>query len=590
MSATEDATTHSRTAADPVPAAALATIALAVLTGAVIGATFALVSAPRTQPLFEARLPWTADAPSAAEWPREPRTGESATVQLVGTQLTLVVRAPRAPVARELAAGIANRREAGVSALAGARAQARARWMSRQRPEPLPDLSPAAERASLLIAAAQRDRDLAACLPAPYAGAATRAPEPPANVRTRLDEIANASTDADVTVLARALQSAATDEAAWFAAGVPSPQASAAVRGANWRAWQLERADSLSALAARLTQSEAPLQRSLAVSASAPLLAQIDAASPSAYDELLLAAGPSPMPAAVPLPDAWMRLLGMGALLGAIGAGLAASLGMLLRTTGPRPALAFTPVRDPGAQGPWLHLVAGPNATAVARATLELAAHALARGERVLVVDGGAKLALHERFGREARWGLMECLLADMPVLGLVQYGGRPGFYLLAHGNAARGEGWASLGQRLDDAKPHFGRIVLALDTTAPRAIGDSLLGRPLEGWWADAVERLPRAAVELTARLGIAFSALDIDAIDEVQLELLSARVEALRSHPPVVAAVPVGPAPVPEPRRVVTLPPQGVILDCDLQVLQRLRFLAWMRRVQSENRPATV
>jgi hypothetical protein len=160
----------------------------------------------------------------------------------------------------------------------------------------------------------------------------------------------------------------------------------------------------------------------------------------------------------------------------------------------------------------------------------------------------------------------------------------------LAHGNAARGEGWASLGQRLDDAKPHFGRIVLALDATAPRAIGDALLGRPLEGWWAEAVDRLPKAAVELTARLGIAFSAMDLDAIDEVQLELLSARVEALRSHQPTVAALPMEPAPAPEPRRVATLPPQGVILDCDLQVQQRLRFLAWMRRVQSENRPATV
>lgn len=590
MSATEDATPQSRMPTDPVPAAALATLALAVLTGAVIGATFALVSAPRTQPLFEARLPWTADAPSAAEWPREARPGESAALQTIGTRLTLVVRAPRAPVARELAAGIARRREAGVSALAGARAQARARWISRQRSEPLPDLSPAAERASQLLAAAQRDRDLAAFLPAPYAGAAARAPEPPANVRSRLEAIANASTDAEVTMLARALQSAATEEASWFAAGVPSPQASAAVRGATWRAWQLARADSLGAMAARLTAQETPLQRSLAVSASAPLLARLDASSPSAYDELVLAAEPSPLPVAVPLPDAWLRLLGMGALLGAIGAGLAASLGMLLRTTGPRPLLAFTPVRDPGAQGPWLHLVAGPNATAVARATLELAAHALARGERVLVVDGGAKLALHERFGREARWGLMECLLADMPVLGLVQYGGRPGFYLLAHGNSARGEGWASLGQRLDDAKPHFGRIVLALDSSAPRAIGDALLGRPLEGWWAEAVDRLPKAAVELTARLGIAFSAMDLDAIDEVQLELLGARVEALRGHQPASVPAATVVMPTAEPRRIAALPPQGVVLDCDLQVQQRLRFLAWMRRVQSENRPATV
>ena len=586
---------HPRVAADTVPAAALVTLALAVLTGAVIGATFALVSAPRTQPLFEVRLPWMAGAPTLAEWPREPRAGESARLVVSGARLMLVVRAPRAPIARELAAGIVRRREAGAAAIAGARAQARARWIARRRSEPLPDLSPAAQRASLLLAAAQRGRDLAQCLPPPYAGGDARAPQPPPGVIAALARIEGSSQAADVSALAQALRDAAAAEAAWFAAGVPSPQASTAVRGGAWRAWQLERADSLSALATRLTADETALQCSLATSAAAAMLTDLDAARSPAYDELLLAAPfaaplAAPLPAAVPLGDAWLRLLGMGALLGAIGAGLAAAGGLLLRSTGVRPALVFTPARDPSAAGPWLHLVAGPNATAVARATLELAAHALARGERVLVVDGGARLALHERFGREARWGLMECLIADMPVLGLVQYGGRPGFYLLAHGNAARGEGWASLGQRLDDAKPHFGRIVLALDATAPRAIGDSLLGRALEGWWAERVDRLPRAAVELTARLGIAFSALDLDAIPEVQLELLSARVEALHSRAPEAAAVRPEPVAMPAIRPAPAAPVQPVILDCDLQVLQRLRFLAWMRRVQSENRPATV
>jgi hypothetical protein len=31
---------------------------------------------------------------------------------------------------------------------------------------------------------------------------------------------------------------------------------------------------------------------------------------------------------------------------------------------------------------------------------------------------------------------------------------------------------------------------------------------------------------------------------------------------------------------------PLEPIVLDCDLQVVQRLRFLAWMRRVEAEER----
>ena len=458
----------------------------------------------------------------------------------------------------------------------------------------MPLLSPGAERASLLLAAAQRDRDLAACLPAPYAGDARASglppgapPQTPASVRAALESLAQCAQEGDALTLKQDLREAALAEDAWFGAGVPAPGASAAVRGAHWRAYTLARADSLSALAAQVLTSETPLQQALAPAAAVETIAALDAELPAGYQALADATPLGPLPAAVPLPAAWARLLGLGALFGALGAGAAAALGLLTRRVGRRAAVAFAPARDPGAEGPWLHLVAGPNATAVARATLELSAHALARGERVLVVDAGPRLVLHERFGREARWGLMECLLADMPILGLVQYGGRPGFYLLAHGNAARGEGWASLGQRLDDAKPHFGRIILALDSGAPRAIGDALLGRALEAWWAAPVQRLPRIAVELTARLGIAFSGLGLDAIPEVQLELLSARVEALRGRPVAPRLEPMVAVPALAVAQVMAPVPEPVILDCDLQVRQRLRFLAWMRRVQSESHP---
>jgi hypothetical protein len=248
--------------------------------------------------------------------------------------------------------------------------------------------------------------------------------------------------------------------------------------------------------------------------------------------------------------------------------------------------MLLAPRRDPGARGAWLHLVAGPSSAAVARAAMELSAHALARGERVLVVDGGPRLRLHERFGREARWGLMECLLADMPVLGLVQYGGRPGFYLLAHGNATRGEGWSALGQRLDDARLHFGRIVLAVDASAPHALGAALAGRLLEGWWAGSPKRLPAVAVALSDRLGIPLSSIDLGAVSDGSLEELGGRVTALsRAHVPVYTPVIVS-VHAPEPEPLPVAPQQPIVMDCDLQVRQRLRFLAWMRRVQAERR----
>lgn len=291
-------------------------------------------------------------------------------------------------------------------------------------------------------------------------------------------------------------------------------------------------------------------------------------------------------PRVEPIVSAWRTWLGGGALLGALAAMLAAGLGLWLRRFRGAGAPVVVPASDPGSPERWLHVVAGPSPLAIARGVTELAAHALARGERVLVVDGSARLRLHERFGREARWGLMECLLADMPVLGLVQYGGRPSFYLLAHGKAGRGDGWAALGQRLDEARPHFGRVILALDVAAPGAVGDSLRGRAVEGWWAEPLARLPRHAQELADRLGIALSNMDLTDMPEASLELLSGRARALAAMVSTVETVgePVLQPPAPGP--VVEAPPEPIVLDCDLQVRQRLRFLAWMRRVQSERR----
>ena len=56
---------------------------------------------------------------------------------------------------------------------------------------------------------------------------------------------------------------------------------------------------------------------------------------------------------------------------------------------------------------------------------------------------------------------------------------------------------------------------------------------------------------------------------------------------QPVLAAAAPVvEPAAEVAPVAVAVSPAEPVILDCDLQVRQRLRFLAWMRRVQAESR----
>jgi hypothetical protein len=71
-----------------------------------------------------------------------------------------------------------------------------------------------------------------------------------------------------------------------------------------------------------------------------------------------------------------------------------------------------------------------------------------------------------------------------------------------------------------------------------------------------------------------------------EATLEALLARVAELRPEGPVPEPAPItAPAAVrrSEPTRPALEP---IVLDCDLQVLERLRFLAWMRRLQADHR----
>jgi hypothetical protein len=583
MSAREDAIKR-----PPRPSAGFTTLILATLAGVALGVLVALVNAPPSLPLFEARAPWVDEAPVAPDGHEARRPGESVEIVAVPGGRELRVCAPRAPQARRLAAQLAFRRAAHLDELEAARAALVERWRSRLLPSPLPPFSPPAECASLLLADAQRRRELVAALPAVYASAgAAPPPTPVPAVGAEESALARSAAAADPEACRRALFALAAAEDARDTRGVPSARAPAPERVAAWRRAQLDRADSLAALAARMLVGETPLQQDLAVAGAPERLVLLAADRPDPYAPLAANAAVTPITVS-PLAGSWAGLLGAGGALGGIAACVCASLGLRLRRvrrTGREP---FQAERDPDEALPWLHVVAGPTPASVVRAALELAAHSLARRDRVLVIDAGARLRLHERLGRESRWGLTECLQGDMPVLGLVQYGGRPGFYLLAHGHAALGGTWAGLGRCLDDARLHFGRIILAIDATAQHALGDALAGRALEGWWGAPVTRLPDHAVALSARLGIAFSGIDLSGLPEASLEALSRRVGALAALLPPAPEVMAEPIPEPVLPAFVPPAPEPIVLDCDLQVRQRLRFLVWMRRVQSEGRQA--
>lgn len=245
------------------------------------------------------------------------------------------------------------------------------------------------------------------------------------------------------------------------------------------------------------------------------------------------------------------------------------------------PRLGAVPPRAPEATGAWLHVVSASSVPLLSRAVFELAARLLAGGHRVLLVDGSPRLRLHERFGRESRWGVTECLHGGLPVLGSVQDTGRLGLYLLAHGTPGRGLEWSRLAATLAAARPHVGRAILALDPDAPAAIGESLTGMHLEGWWPQGGREARRAA-GIGGRLGIQFSDLNLDGLLVPRLEALEARVWGL-IVPPIEVEAPPAETPGATPAEVQdeTAP---VHLASDPRVRERLRFLLWMRRVEAE------
>ena len=252
------------------------------------------------------------------------------------------------------------------------------------------------------------------------------------------------------------------------------------------------------------------------------------------------------------------------------------------RWDGPRSQrLGVVTPRAPEATGAWLHVVSGASVPVLSRAVFELAARFLAGGHRVLLVDGAPKLRLNERFDRESRWGVVECLGGGLPVLGLVQDSGRLGLYLLAHGTAQGEADWPRIGPILDEARPYFGRVIIALDPDTPAAFGEALSGVHLEGWWPQGGSEARRAA-GIGGRLGIQFVDLNLDSMLVPRLEALDARLWALLVPAPAAEPLPAQPTETPAAQAHGASEP--ISLESDPRVRERLRFLLWMRHVEAE------
>ena len=558
-----------------------------LLLGGLIGATAAIALAPPQGARFEARQPWVVAAPSAQDWPRTPSAGERVRLDHDADGATLVVTGADAAGARSLARAFAGWQSPGAPTLEEALARLRLEWKTELSESP-PHRTPVAECASILFARAIWGRTLADRLPIPAPAVPPEDAVPPEGVLAGWDDVRQAVAAADPKQLLVALREAAARENAWFANRDLWHGELAAVRAERWRRWQDHRAEELEARAERMLMTQPLLQRRFAELAAHPHLVEFDQALNDPWEPFASADPGSLRPLVRPIARVWLPPIEWGA---GIGAALALTLTLLLawrRARAPATeAERLGPlVLDASEPGPSLHVITGPTAAAVTRGALELAARRLAFGERVLLVDGSPRIRLHERLGRDARWGLLECLAAEMPVLGLIQYAGHPGLYLLPHGNADRAVGWSRLGQKLEEVVPHFGRIILALDPQAPAEVGDALLGAAMEGWWGQLEGGFSRAQEQATARFGIVFHSLDLEPMSEATLEAVSVRVAALRPAGPVPEPAPIT-APVaikrPEPVQPALEP---IVLDCDLQVLERLRFLAWMRRLQAGHR----
>jgi hypothetical protein len=124
---------------------------------------------------------------------------------------------------------------------------------------------------------------------------------------------------------------------------------------------------------------------------------------------------------------------------------------------------------------------------------------------------------------------------------------------------------------------------VLTLDFAVPAEAGPAFVGLEPAAWWCPD-ESASILSAALAERIGIPLRNIELSRSADVFHELK----EQVSDPGPGVAAASSAPAPAPDPGSGGlgarnALPP--VIVDCDLQVRERLRFLIWMRRVQAES-----
>ncbi len=255
-----------------------------------------------------------------------------------------------------------------------------------------------------------------------------------------------------------------------------------------------------------------------------------------------------------------------------------------------RPARARRPAMPPAAAAEWvaspawLQIVSGPDAGPLTRGLTEIAGAWVACGERVLVVDGARRLRLHEALGHGAGPGLLECLAGTLPVLEAIQGGAGESLCFLPRGNPMRSEVWPQLGRLLLETRPHFDRVVLALDFAVPREAGLALEGLEAAAWWCpDGFASILSEA--LAERIGIPLRDIMLPPSENVMPEPAAGRPASIGPGIPPQAPAPssAGPA-VMEVRARPRI--EAPVVDCDLQVRERLRFLVWMRSVQAEGR----
>jgi len=546
---------------------------VAIVPGALFGA--ALLTLPDflpSLPRYECVIPWRGPIPAGTnETPGDERAA------LVRGGGALSVRAPGAAAARDFAERLALARATG-SAPAARRERLRTELAARDL-APLPALAPPTECAVLLRARAAVGRALAGDGSVGGEEAAANA-LPPSLVEAdgAVEQAALALTP---DALRKALAGADRAEADWLAELARSGRVGMFQR---WRERERGRAAEFDDAASVLLDEVTAFQRELADWWLPDVTLQLEPGAPDAASALAQASAASP-----PEPRPWWPAWLAAALIGA----LVASAGTFALARGaPMRRLGEDPVRhaSPQTSDAWLHVVSGREPAQIANAMLDLAAHFSGSGERTLLVDGGRRLALHESLGADARFGLADCLAGEMPLLAAAQPVVEDGIFLLAHGEESRGERWSALGRLLEEARPHFGRVLLAIDAAAPHGAGDALAGRLLEGWWAGSATGLPKIALALSERTGISFTPLALSAQSEALLEARAERLQVLRRSDVLPEGnATLDPALAPAMAAAAT-GPEEVVLDCDLHVRQRLRFLFWMRRIQAESQREVV